>query len=187
MQVSCQPSPLCWRLLCGFPRHRPACRRGGATVSICQNHARKPFIVREISADMLRRHPQLSKGARMLWLTMRGMADHRTGELRHRQHWFTGEEIDKRAEISTRRRKDLMKELVNAGFVQWERERVTRFVTDRLTGHRRMRRVLGPTHYLVVRDQPKNGGSSKVQSLHGARNAPTSLSELHQEGAPSSK
>ena len=101
----------------------------GATVSICQNNvrSRKPFIVREISADMLGRHPQLSKGARILWwLTMRSMADHRTGELRHRQHWYTGEEIDRRAEISTRRRKDLMKELSDAGYVQWERERVKR-------------------------------------------------------------
>ena len=114
-----------------------------------RKHATKAFIVREISTDMLRKNPQLSKGARMLWLTMKGMADCRTGELRHQQHWFTGKEIDLRAEISTRRRKDLMKELVRAGLVRWERERVMRCLRDRSTGHQRMRWVLGHTHYSI--------------------------------------
>jgi hypothetical protein len=140
------------------------------------------FIVREISADMLRKHPLLSKGARMLWLAMKAMADHRTGELRHRHHWFSGKEIDLRAEISPRQRKDLMKELVKAGLVQWERERVMRYLRDRATGHQRRRWVLGRTHYSIPKVPPTRAGRSTVQSVHGARIAPTILSEIHQEG-----
>jgi hypothetical protein len=147
-----------------------------AAMSLHHERGKRPFIVREISAEMLRKHPHLSKGARMLWLTMKSMADHRTGELRHRSHWYTGKEIDMRAEISMRRRKDLMKELVDAGFVHWERERLTRYVKDRLTGHQRMRSVLGRTRYSIVKHPHKQSIPSTVQSGHGARIAPTILS-----------
>jgi hypothetical protein len=149
----------------------------------CAEVTPKRYIVREISADMLRKHPQLSKEARMLWLTMKSMADHRTGELRHRQHWFAGREIDARAEISTRKRKDLMKELVKAGLTRWERERVTRCLKDRFTGRQRLRTVLGHTHYFIIKNPQTHKGSSTVQSVHGARNAPTNLSEIHQKGS----
>jgi hypothetical protein len=121
-------------------------------VRFVQANVPRTFIVREIPSDMLRKHAQLSKGARMLWLAMLSMADHRTGELRHGQHWYAGKEIDVRAEISTRRRKDLMNELVKAGLVRWERERVMRCLRDRSTGHQRMRRVLGRTRYFVHRN-----------------------------------
>lgn len=136
---------------------------------------KRPFIVREVSAEMLRKHPQLTKGARMLWLAMLSMADHRTGELRYRDHWFSGLDIDRRAEICTRRRKDLMKELVRLGLVRWERERVMRSL-GRCSGHQRMRCVLGHTHYFIQKF-PKNPSSpSTVQFLHGAGIAPAILS-----------
>jgi hypothetical protein len=151
-------------------------------MNLCRKQTPKAFIVREISADMLRKNPQLSKGARMLWLTMKSMADYRTGELRHRQHWYTGKEIDQRAEISTRLRKGLMKELVKAGLVRWKRERVMRYLRDHFTGHQRMRWVLSHTHYFIPKvPQHPAYGPSTVQSVHGARFAPTILSERHQE------
>jgi hypothetical protein len=119
----------------------------------------------------------------MLYLTMLAMANHRTGELRFRDHWFTGREIDIRAEISDRTRKPLMRELINAGMVSYERERVQRYLKDHLTGYRRNRSVLGHSRYVIVKSPHRHNGSSTVKSLHGARISPTSLSELHQGGA----
>ena len=105
------------------------------------------------------------------------MADAKTGELRHRDHWYSGKEIDLRAEISDRTRKPLMKELALVGLVRWERERIRRVLRDRLTGRQRMRCVSGRTKYFVLKsphkdwfsysfDQDsrhKDSGSSEVQ------------------------
>lgn len=125
----------------------------------------RPFIVREIDARMLRKHPELSKGARMLWLTLRGMANGKTGELRFREHWFSGKEIDRRAEISDRTRQQHMKDLVRAGFVRMERERTEGMLTDRLTGHRRWRKgVLGEVHYTVFKSPRQDRVSCVAQS-----------------------
>jgi hypothetical protein len=139
---------------------------------------KQPYIVREIDSRMLRKNPNLSKGARMLWLTMLSMADAKTGELRHREHWYCGKEIDRRAEISDRTRQQQIKELVRVGLVRMERERTEGMLTDRLTGRKRWRSgVLGEVHYTVFKsphkdwfsDTPeeksprKHWGSSKVQ------------------------
>jgi hypothetical protein len=166
-------------------------------VSESASHSQKkrPFVVREIDGRMLRKNSELSKAARMLWLTMLGMADAKTGELRHRDHWYSGKEIDARAETSERTRKPLIQELALAGLVRWERERIRRVLKDRLTGHLRMRCVSGRTKYVVLKSPHKDWfshtptqksphkhwPSSKVQSLHGARIAPASLSVNHQE------
>src|ERR1700688_365936 len=91
-----------------------------------------PFIVREVRADMLRPHPEISKGARNLWTTMLGMANAKTGELCHRNHWYDGEDIQKRAEICHVLRKRYFQELVEAGFVQMDRVRVLRILGGRL-------------------------------------------------------
>jgi hypothetical protein len=117
---------------------------------------KRPFIVREIDARMLRKHPEVSKNARMLWVTMLSMADAKTGGLRHRDHWYSGEEIDSRAEISRFKRKPLMQELVLAGYVHWERERIRRVLKDRLTGRLRMRCVSGRTKYFISKSPRKD-------------------------------
>jgi hypothetical protein len=57
----------------------------GKAMTVDRNSVRGPFIVREISAEMLRKNPQISKGARMLWLTMKSMADQRTGYPKNKQ------------------------------------------------------------------------------------------------------
>jgi hypothetical protein len=118
---------------------------------------KQPFIVREIDARMLRKHPTLSKGARMLWLTMLSMANAKTGELRHREHWYCGKEIDRRAEISDRTRQQQMKELIMVGLVRMEQERREGVLTDSLTGHKRWRKgVFGETHYFVFKSPHKD-------------------------------
>ncbi len=135
-----------------------------------QTGKKPPFIVREIDSQMLRKHPQLSKGARMLWLTLLSMANAKTGEVRHRDHWYTGREIDLRAEVSDRTRKPLMKELAVAGLVRWERERIRRVVRDRLSGHMRLRCVSGRTKYFVLKTPHKDwlfdAGKSKSPRKH---------------------
>ena len=141
-----------------------------ATVNSSESTPRKkPFIVREIRADMLRKHPQLHKGARMLWLTMLGMANAKTGELRHRDHWYDGEDIQKRAQICDRLPKKCIKELVAAGYVHWERVRVTRPIKGR------MREVLGETHYWVFKSPRQQSISSTVTSGNRSRKSPTIL------------
>jgi hypothetical protein len=130
-----------------------------------QPKQRKIFIVREVPATMLQRNPDISKGARHLWLVMKSMADHRTGELRHRQHWFTGEEIDNRAEICDETRKKYMRELVALDLVRMERVRVDRVLRDHPSGHQRRRTVLGETHYTVATSPPKHGSSSTAKKI----------------------
>jgi hypothetical protein len=128
---------------------------------------KRPFILRDYPADMLRKHPDLSKGARELYGTMRSMADARTGELRHRDHWYSGNEIDMRAEISARKRKPLMQELVLAGLVHWKRDRIQRVLRDRLSDHLRMRCVSGRTKYcLPHKDWVSNTASQKSPRNH---------------------
>ena len=130
-----------------------------------QRKQRRPFVVRDVPADMIQRNADISKGAQNLWLVMRSMADHRTGELRHRQHWFTGEEIDRRAGICDETRKKYMRELVALGLAGMQRVRVDRVLTDHLSGYRRRRTVLGETRYTVVASPLAIGGSSRAKKI----------------------
>jgi hypothetical protein len=132
---------------------------------------RQPFIVREIPATMLRKNVELSKGARNLWTAMLSLADARTGELRHRDHWYDGRYIEREAEICDRLRKKYIRELQTAGLVKMERIRMLRVI------HGRLREVLGPTHYTVFR-------SSTVTFGNRSGKSPTILSELHQVVGP---
>jgi hypothetical protein len=127
------------------------------TPTVSHRAKKRPFVVREIDSRMLRAHPELSKGARMLWLTMLSMANAKTGELRHREHWYCGKEIDRRAEISDRTRQQQIKELVRFGLVRMERERTEGMLTDRITGRKRWRSgVLGEVHYFVFKSPHKD-------------------------------
>jgi hypothetical protein len=146
--------------------------------------SKKPFIVREVRADMLRPHPVLSKGAQNLWVRMLGMANGKTGELRHRDHWYDGEDIQKRAQICDRLRKKYIKDLVAAGYVRWTRERIIRIIKGR------KRAVLGETRYWVFKSPHEQRVSSTVTSSmvtfrNRSRKSPTILSVNHQEGGGS--
>lgn len=140
----------------------------GATV-------RKPFIVREVRADMLKPHPVLSKGARGLWMTLLGMANAKTGELRHRDHWYSGKEIQRRAQVCHVLRKRFMRDLIAAGYVLMERIRVSRVIGGRI------RSVLGETRYTVFKSPYSSCHSSTVNSVYRSRNLPTIPSKHHQE------
>jgi hypothetical protein len=130
-----------------------------------QPKQRKPFVIRDVPVTMVQRNADISKGAQHLWMVMKSMADHRTGELRHRQHWFTGKEIDRRAGICDETRKKYMRELVALSLARMERVRVDRVLMDRLSGHRRRRTVLGETRYTVAKSLLKHSGSSTAKKI----------------------
>jgi hypothetical protein len=130
-----------------------------------QPKQRKIFVIRDVPVTMVQRNANITKGAQHLWMNMKSMADHRTGELRHRQHWFTGKEIDRRAGICDETRKKYMRELVALGLVRMERVRVDRVLMDHVTGHRRRRTVLGETRYTVAKSPLKHSGSSTAKKM----------------------
>ena len=134
-----------------------------ATAVIPKTHARlrpyrKPFIV-DASAAMLKKHEVLSRNARQLYLTMRALADGKTGELRIRGRWLKATDFDRAAEMSKNTRLPAMRELVATGLVTAKRSRGWRKMDGR------MRAVAGPTKYTVHREPvPKNHQKAKDSS-----------------------
>jgi len=94
---------------------------------------------------MLKRNMQLSKNARHLYMTMRALANGRTGELKLNGRWLPAVAIDSDAEMCRDVRMSAMRELITFGFVTTDRERIERFIGGR------KRVVLGRTRYRVHR------------------------------------
>jgi hypothetical protein len=108
---------------------------------------RKPFIV-DTDATMLKKSTgevKLSRAARMIYLTMRALANGKTGELKIRGRWLKSRQIDAASEICRDIRLKAMRELQVLGYVTVKRERVLRVIG----GRKRM--VLGAVHYVVHR------------------------------------
>ena len=115
-----------------------------------------PFIV-DVSASLLRRNTELSKAARVLYSTMRSLADGKTGAVRIKNRWLKARAIDAEGEMCRCVRLRAMRELVaTQGLVTMERERI-----ERVIGCRK-RVVLGACHYFVHR-QPVPSASRKKQ------------------------
>jgi len=111
---------------------------------------------------MLKKHPDLSKNARHLYLAMRALSDGKTGELQIKGRWLKATVIDRRAEMCRDVRMRAMRELIAAGHVTMERARVCRPIDGR------MRSFLGEAHYTVHRDPvPKNRQKAKDSSKVG--------------------
>jgi hypothetical protein len=102
-----------------------------------------PEFIVDARAPMLKRHKQLSKNARNLYLTMRALADGATGQLMIGERWLSAREIEFHAEMGRDVRMRSMKELIAAGLVTFERERMSR----RIGG--RTRQVRGRSRYTV--------------------------------------
>lgn len=117
---------------------------GFATMSRAPALSHKPFIV-DVDAVLLKRHSQLSKGARNLYGTMRGLADGKTGELAINGHPLDWRYISSQAEIGRCSWLKYLRELRLAGLVSVTRERVLRLID----GRRYV--VLGPSLYVVHR------------------------------------
>ena len=104
---------------------------------------------------MTRKHANLSKAARSLYLTMRGLASGKSGELAIRGNPFDWKYIARKAEIGRDVWQRCIKELLAAGLVSRLRERVCMYRDGR------KRAVLGRAHYFVHR-QPKTAKKPKI-------------------------
>jgi hypothetical protein len=104
----------------------------------------KPFIC-DVPAQMLKRSTQFSRGARTLYVTMRALANGKTGELAIRGNPLDWRYISKQAEIGRFTWLKAQKELTAAGYVTVERERVYNYKGGK------KRTVLGRAHYFAHR------------------------------------
>jgi hypothetical protein len=111
------------------------------------NERSKPFIC-DISAGLLKQSTELSRGARMLYITMRALANGKTGELAIRGNPLDWKFIAQRAEICRDLWQRFSRELRASGYVTCVRERVEQYRDGR------KRIVLGRARYFVHR-QPK--------------------------------
>jgi|HubBroStandDraft_6_1064221.scaffolds.fasta_scaffold157765_2 hypothetical protein len=114
----------------------------------------KPFIC-DVPAKMLKRSKDLSKGARMLHGTMRGLANGRTGELAIRGNPLDWKFIAREAEIGRDQWQRLLRELLASGYVTRERERAEHYKSGR------KRIVLGRARYFVHK-QPKRAKKPSI-------------------------
>lgn len=119
--------------------------------------SRALFIV-DAPATMLKRNAELSRNARILYITMRALADGKTGHLKIEGRWLRASVFDRAAEMCRCVRLRAMRELVAYGLVSVERERVERY----LGGRRRV--VLGPCRYTVHRQAvaPETGKKPEI-------------------------
>jgi hypothetical protein len=153
----------------------PGSRPRGISVGPCFtcDAMRKPFVV-DAPAPMLKKHAQLTKHARTLYMTLRALADGVTGELRINGRWLKATVFDRAAEMCRDIRMRSMRELIALGLVTLERRRVWRVLGGR------MRSVLGEARYTVHREPvPKNhqkaNKSSKVDLL---KSIPSTVEEI---------
>jgi hypothetical protein len=110
----------------------------------CSKETAKSFIV-DVPASLLKRNAKLSRDARRLYLTMRGLANGKTGELAIRRCPLDWRYISRQAEMGRDAWQRAVRELIAAGFVVRKRERVTIY----RGGRRRV--VLGRALYFVHR------------------------------------
>jgi hypothetical protein len=119
-------------------------------ISSKRTNSKSPFVV-DISASLLKKNSQLglSKQARVLYSTMRALADGKTGALKIKDRWLKAKAIDAAAVMCRDVRMVAMRELQALGLVTIDRERVMRVIKGR------KRKVFGIARYFVHR-QPIN-------------------------------
>ena len=105
---------------------------------------RRQFIV-DVPASLLKRNATLSRNSRVLYLTMRGLANGKTGELAIRGNPLDWRYIARQAEMGRDAWQRAVRELIVAGLVVRKRPRVTIY----RGGRRRV--VLGRARYFVHR------------------------------------
>lgn len=113
----------------------------------------------DLPSSMLKRHFQLSKHARHLYMTLRALADGSTGELKINGRWLRAKAIESAAEMCRDVRLAAMRELVAAGLVTYDFEMAVRFI-----GGRR-RAVRSRTRYIVHRAARKSNALGGADPL----------------------
>ncbi len=139
----------------------------------------KPFIV-DTSATMLKKNELLSRNARQLYLTMRALADGKTGELRIGGRWLKATVFDRAAEMCKNTRLPAMRELIASGFVTLDRPRIWRTIGGR------MRAVAGRPEYTVHRKPvPKNHRKANHSSkVHLQESISSTVQEMNSQVLP---
>jgi hypothetical protein len=142
-----------------------------------QPQEKKAFVIREIDSSLLDR---LSPNAFRLWMTLRKMADAKTGAVRVGTHWYKPREIERKVKMSRNTRNEAMAELVAAGLAHRERPRHAILAEERLSGKPRKHVVWANAQYFVSPtprsdwlssiaqgQKPNTGaGSSTAQNKH---------------------
>ena len=131
----------------------------------CPKENARLFIV-DVPASLLKRNPKLSRDARRLYLTMRGLANGKTGELAIRGCPLDWRYISRQAEMGRDAWQRAVRDLIAAGLVVRKRERVTIY----RGGRRRV--VLGRARYFVHRQaraakQAKSEKDSRILLMPG--------------------
>src|SRR6267142_3726027 len=122
---------------------------------IASTKALGKFVVRSTAGWLLAHQDFVSDGARQLYLTMRGLAAARSGELAlpgrgDEERWIRPTTIGRKAGMSEPTRLKYTKELLELGWIRFERKRVSRRIAGRL------RTVRGVGRYTVLPPtQPK--------------------------------
>jgi len=134
-------------------------------VATCPKETAKLFMV-DIPASLLKRNAKLSRDARRLYLTMRGLANGKTGELAIRGCPLDWRYISRQAEMGRDAWQRAVKELIVAGLVVRKRDRVTTYRDDR------RRVVLGRARYFVHREaragqRAKSAKNSRILLVPG--------------------
>jgi hypothetical protein len=109
-------------------------------------HTKKQFVLRDTSAEVVK---SLSQNELALWMTMRRLADAKTGALYFHGKWIRAERIQREAKMGKTRRKETMKTLVVKGLVRIQQDHSVRDIADRLSGHVRKRFVFKEVQYWV--------------------------------------
>jgi hypothetical protein len=145
--------------------------------------AKKPFVVRETADWLLSRQDWVSDGARHLYLTLRTLADHKTGELRiPGKNWIKLRTIEKKAGISHNTRKKYMRELIALNAIRVDREYVDRKIDGREL------KVLGDAQVTLLQLKnphlQTNPANQKTESPPAVQAPPTDQSKKPHEQAP---
>jgi hypothetical protein len=135
---------------------------------------RSEMFICDIPAKMLKRNTNLSKGARMLYGTMRGLANGKTGELAIRGNPLGWKFIAREAEIGRDRWQRLLRELLASGYVTRVRERVELYKGGR------KRNVLGRARYFVHK-QPRTIKKSSALLVPDSRTVEESGIQISSE------
>lgn len=120
---------------------------------------KKQFTL-HLSADVLK---SLTPNEQRLWTALLRIRDAATGELRFGDRWFDGKRFDREASMSPRTRQPVMSSLADKGLVKMEPTYAHRVIADRLTGHRRNRKVRTGFHYSVAESPREDWLSTKRQ------------------------
>src|SRR5579859_3233156 len=120
---------------------------------------KKQFTL-HLSADVLK---SLTPNEQRIWCGLLRIRDAATGELRFKDHWFDGKRFDREVGMSPRTRQPVIRSLADKGLVRMEPVYAHRVIADRLTGHRRNRKVRVGFHYFVSESPREDWRSTKRQ------------------------